>query len=101
MEAAADGFRGDFELRPGGGAAGVQFAKGFLYEVQRCSSGVRLEVSACAITLDSVAPLGNLPLELNLRKKRGLGKIDLDAVAGRLYVIDIHQTGESGRPETS
>ena len=44
---------------------------------------------------------GNLPLELDLGQRRRLGQIHLHAVAGGLDIADVHQSGESRRPQAS
>ena len=82
VEAAADRFFGNLEVVPGPGAAGVQLCQRLLGKIECGGSGVRLEVSASAIALNGIAPLGNLPLELDLGERSCLGQIDFHAVAG-------------------
>src|SRR5271154_3855644 len=68
VEAAADGLFRHLELSPCFRVASVQLAQRFFHKVQCGAGGVDLEVSAGPIALDGVAPLGNLPLELDLRQ---------------------------------
>src|SRR5262249_44274839 len=65
----------------------------------RARGGVRLEVRARAIALDRVAPLRNLPFELDLRQGGRLGQIDLDALASGLDVADVDEARERRGPE--
>ena len=67
VEPAADGLVGHLEVGPGPRPAGVQFLHRPFGEVERRCRGVGLEVGAGPVALDRVAPLGNLPLELDLR----------------------------------
>src|ERR1700683_3842671 len=99
MEAATNGLFGHFEIRPGLGVAGVQFGQRLFHKVQSRASSVHLEVSACTVALDGVAPLGNLPLERDLRQRRGLRQIHLYAMASGFDVADVNQAGERGCPE--
>ena len=71
VEAAADGAFGNLEVRPGFRSARVQFFERLFDEVQRGRRSVRLEVSAGTIALDGIAPLGNLPFELDFGKRHG------------------------------
>src|SRR5580698_8413364 len=84
METATDGALRYFEVGPGFGSARVQFFQRFFHKVQGGSRRVRLEVGASAVTFDGVAPLRNLPLELDLGKRHGLGQINFYALAGGL-----------------
>jgi hypothetical protein len=74
VEAAADGFLRHLEVVPGLGAAGVQFRQRLLDKMQRGRRRIGLEVSAGAVALDGVAPLGNLPLELDSGEFAVLGR---------------------------
>ena len=68
----------------------------------KCSAhgrGVRLEVGAGPVALDGVAPLRDLPLELDRSLERGLGQVDLHAAAGGLHVADVDQAGQRRRPQ--
>ncbi len=69
VEAAADGLVGHLEVGPGPGPAGVQLLHRLLGEVEGAGRGVGLEVGAGPVALDGVAPLGDLPLELDLRQQ--------------------------------
>src|SRR5207248_4567343 len=64
MEPAADGLLGYREIAPGLGVTGAYLVKRLLHTVQRNSSSVGLEVCARTVTLNSVTPLRDLPLEL-------------------------------------
>ena len=99
VEAAADRLVRHLELGQGPGAAGLELGQRLLDEVQRGGRGVGLEVGAGAVALEGVAPLRDLPLELHLRLERGLGQVDLDALAGRLDIADVDEPRQSGRPE--
>ncbi len=99
VEAAADRLVGHLELGPGLGPAGVQLLQRLLDEVERRRRRVGLEVGPRPVALDGVAPLGDLPLELDLGQRRRLGQVDLDALAGRLDVADVDQAGQRRRPE--
>ncbi len=99
VEAAADGLVRHLELGPGLRAAGVQLLHRLLGEVQGRRRRVGLEVGPGPVALDGVAPLRDLPLELDLRQHRRLGQVDLDAVAGRLDVADVHQPRQRRGPE--
>ena len=66
MESASNRVLRYLELSPSFGFSGVQILHGSLSEIQRCGGGISLEVSTGAVALDSIAPLGNLPLELHL-----------------------------------
>ena len=71
-EAAADALVGHLELLPGLGAPGPDLDQRLLGEVQRAGRGVGLEVGAGPVALDGVAPLRDLPLELDRALERGL-----------------------------
>src|ERR1700731_1743234 len=101
METAADGFFRDLEISPGAGPAGVQFRERLLAEIKRTARRVHLEVSARAIALNGVAPLGNLPLKFSFGKRRSLGKIHLHARASRFDIADIDYSCQSCGPQTS
>src|SRR5262249_19571777 len=90
MEPAGDGFVGDLELRPGFGAAGMNFLQALLYKVQRAGRRVGLEISPRPVALDGVAPLWNLPLEFGFTFAGGLGQVDLHTLAGSLDISNIH-----------
>src|SRR6202046_5786537 len=100
METATDGALRYFEVGPGFGSARVQFFQRFFHKVQGGSRRVRLEVGASAVTFDGVAPLRNLPLELDFGKRHGLRQIYFYALAGGLDVADINDPGERRGPET-
>ncbi len=99
VEAAADGVVRHLELRPGPRPAGVQVRHRLLGKVQRRRRRVGLEISPGAVALDGVAPFRDLPLELHLRQHRRLGQVNLDAVAGRLDVADVHKPRQRRGPE--
>src|ERR1700753_2299915 len=91
VEPAANRFLGNLEVSPGGGAAGIQLSECLFYEVEGSRSSVCLEGSERPIPLERVAPLRNLPLEGGFRQQGRLGKIDLYAMAGSLYIADVDQ----------
>src|SRR5579863_5805027 len=69
--------------------------------MQRHSRGICLEVRSGAVTLDSVAPLGYLPLELHLWLGSRFGQANLHAVSRRLDVAaQVYNTGQRGRPQS-
>src|SRR4051812_19791765 len=68
-------------------------------KVERRRGRVRLEVGAGAIAFQRIAPLRDLPLELDLRQIRGARQADLDAGPGRLDAADVHGARERRRPE--
>src|SRR4029078_2781896 len=70
-----------------------------LREVQRGSGGVSLEVRARAIAFNRVAPPWYLPFEFHFGLHAGLRQLNLDALAGRLDVVDIDLIGERRRPQ--
>ena len=77
VEPATDGFVGNLELVPSLGVASVQFLQGLFHEIERGSSGIRLEVGARAITFDGVAPLRDLPFEFHFRQRDRFWQINL------------------------
>src|SRR5271165_5174553 len=99
VEAAADGLLWNLELSPGFGVSRMQFRQRLFHKVQSSASRVDLEVRPCTVAFDGIAPLGNLPLELNLRQRSSLRQIHLDAVAGGLDVADVDQPSQRGGPE--
>src|SRR5271154_3596481 len=88
VETAADGFFRHLEIRPGFGMAGMELFHRFLGEVQSAGCGVGLEVGASPVAFDGVAPLWNLPLELDFWLGCRLGQINLYAFAGGFDVAD-------------
>ena len=92
MESASDGFVRNLELRPGFCLAGSHTVECFFYEVKRCGGGVGLEVSSCAVKLNGIAPLLDLPFKFGYRKQSGLRQLDFYAVAGCFNVPDIDQS---------
>src|ERR1700730_16851349 len=102
VEAAADGLLWYREFRPCPGMTGIYLCQRLVYTVERDSSGVGLEVGARAVTLDSVAPLRNLPLKLHLWLRGALGEPNLHAVSGGLDVAaQVYDTGQGCRPQAS
>src|SRR5271155_3389094 len=67
--------------------------------MQSASGSIGLEIGACTVAFDSIAPLWNLPLELNLRLGSSLRQIDLYALARRLDVADIDQSRQRRCPQ--
>ena len=65
VEAASYRFFGNLEVIPRLCSAGMQLGECLFGEVKRGRSGIGLEVSASTITFNRIAPLGNLPLELD------------------------------------
>ena len=64
VEPAADGLFRYCEITPGLRVASTYLVKRLVYTVQRNSSCISLEVCSRTVTLNSVTPLRNLPLEL-------------------------------------
>src|ERR1700733_2143049 len=91
VEAAGDGFVWNLEVGPGLGLAAVHFRQRLLGEIQRRCCRICLEVSASAIAFNRVAPLGNLPFELDFGQRDRLGQVNLYALAGGLDVADVHK----------
>src|SRR6185312_8706579 len=100
MESTANCFVGHFEFVPRLCPAGVDFGQGLLHEMQRHGGGISLEISPRPVSLDSIAPFGYLPLELDFRKRGSLREIDLHALSSRFDVSAIHQPGECRCPKT-
>ena len=73
MESTANGFLRYCEIVPCLGATSTYLSKCLIDTVQRDSSRIGLEVGSRTVTLNSVAPLWNLPLELHLRLRGRLG----------------------------
>src|ERR1700720_2475926 len=99
METATDGTLGNFEVRPRLRPTGMQFFKRLFHEMQGSSRRVRLEVSPGSVAFNGIAPLRNLPLELDLGKRSRLRQIDLYAVTGSLDVANVHDASERRSPE--
>src|SRR5215212_8673809 len=89
-----DAFVGHRELLPRLCPSGADLLQGLLDEMQRAGSGVGLEVGPCPVPLPSVAPLGNVPLQVAGTIQGRLRKVDLHAVAGVLYVANVEQPGQ-------
>src|SRR5580700_1701038 len=101
VEAATDGFLGHLELRPSFGMSGVQFRQRLFHEVESSAGGINLEVGSRPIAFDSVATLRDLPLELDLRQRGGLGQVHLYAATGGLDISNINQASQRRRPKAS
>src|SRR3984957_14085792 len=101
VETATNGLLRHFEFRPGFGMSGMQLRKCLFHEVQCGAGSIDLEVGTRPVAFDGVAPLWDLPLELNLRQRGGFRKIHLYAGAGGLDVSDVNQTGQRGSPKAS
>src|ERR1700728_3130660 len=99
VEAAANRLLGNLEVRPGLRVACVKFGERLFDKVKRCCGGVGLEIGASAIPLDSIAPLGNLPLKLSFGFHRGFGQVDLDTVARRFYIGNVDEAGKGRGPK--
>src|ERR1700730_17602368 len=99
VEAATNGLLRNLESGPGSCSTGVQFLQRPLRKTESRRSRINLEVSTGSIALDRVAPLGNLPFELNLGLGRSFGQVHLDALAGGLDVTDVHNSRECRRPK--
>ena len=99
VEAAADRFVGNLEVIPRLRVSCVQLGQSLLDKIKRGSRGVGLEVRPRAVALDGVAPLWNLPFELDFRFEGSPGQVDFYAVAGRLDVADINLAGKRRGPE--
>src|SRR5579862_3136305 len=72
MEAAANGLLRNFEVCPRPRSSCMQFLQRAFREVESRRSCVGLEVCPRAVALNSVAPLWNLPFELNFGFRRSL-----------------------------
>ena len=102
MEATADGLLGYREIVPRLGATSTYLGKCLIDTMQRDSGRVGLEVGSCTVTLDSVAPLRNLPLKLHLRLRGRLRQANLDTVAGCLDIASqVDYAGQGRRPQAS
>src|SRR5579859_5841254 len=66
VEAATNGFLRNFEVRPGFSSAGVEFFQRSLRKIESRRGRIGLEVCSGTVSLDSIAPLWNLPFKLNL-----------------------------------
>src|SRR5262245_53277122 len=63
---------------------------------------VSLEISACAIPLDGVAPFRNAPDEFSFRFGRSFWQTNSDGfVSGRFEIAKIYQTRQSRGPQAS
>jgi hypothetical protein len=79
VESAADGFIRHLEGGKGLGAAGADFIHGFIEAIHGHSGGISLEISAGAVTLNGIAPLGDAPGELDFRFGQAFGPETVNA----------------------
>src|SRR5215468_6096894 len=73
MKAAANSLFGYLEIGPSPGSTCMQLHECLLHEVHCGSRRVGLEVGACAVAFDRIAPFWDLPLEGYLGLEHGLG----------------------------